>query len=296
METSGKRGFDLLRKPGALPLLVGHRGACEVAPENTLVSFARALDDGADVIELDVRLTADGHVVVIHDETVDRTTNGQGRVAALTWDALRRLDAGAWFGPQFAGERIPALAEVLAWARGRIRVLIELKYSPFGAFQRQLVPPVLAVVAEQAMDDQVAFISYAPQALGQVKALAPHIPCGPLFSGVFWLRGLVWLARRFPSLERVRALRWNLLRPLRFTQAWGCDVVAPNIAVTAPALVRAAHAKGLPVSCGGLGWDYPAAIAMGLDTLASNDPGEVRRRYLSAPDLDARPAGLGGLP
>src|SRR5436309_263912 len=117
----------LRRTPGAPPFIVAHRGASALAPENTLAAFRRALEAGAPAVECDVHLTADGAPIVIHDARVDRTTNGTGEVASLTLAALRALDAGGWFDPRFAGERLPTLEETLAIAAGRSRVFVELK-------------------------------------------------------------------------------------------------------------------------------------------------------------------------
>src|SRR5215212_6994015 len=99
-------------------IVVGHRGAAALEPENTLRAFRRGIELGCDYLECDVHLTRDGRLAVIHDETVDRTTDGHGPVAGLTLDALRQLDAGL-------GERVPTLEEVLAEVRGRAGVLIE---------------------------------------------------------------------------------------------------------------------------------------------------------------------------
>src|SRR5438034_7470028 len=109
------------------PLRIAHRGASARAPENTLAAFTEAVRLGANAIELDVHLTADGVPVVIHDATVERTTNGRGEVAAMTSKDLRRLDAGAWFSSRFRGERIPTLEESLEFARGRCALNIEIK-------------------------------------------------------------------------------------------------------------------------------------------------------------------------
>src|SRR5512147_1818449 len=91
------------------PILLAHRGDLAHAPENTLPSFSQAIQKGADGVELDVKLTVDGHVIVIHDETVDRTTNGSGKVATFTLEAIRKLDAGSWFDAKFAGTKVPLL-------------------------------------------------------------------------------------------------------------------------------------------------------------------------------------------
>jgi glycerophosphoryl diester phosphodiesterase len=90
-------------------LVIAHRGASGHAPENTLASFRRAVSLGATFIETDLQLTRDTRFVAIHDDTVDRTTNGKGRVHDLTLTELRRLDAGSWFGSEFTGERVPTL-------------------------------------------------------------------------------------------------------------------------------------------------------------------------------------------
>src|SRR5438552_1390463 len=98
---------------------IAHRGASARAPENTYASFAAALDLGVDAIELDCQLSADGELVVIHDETLDRTTSGLGPVGAKTYHELAALDAGAWWDPRHRGERIPRLADVLTQIDGR---------------------------------------------------------------------------------------------------------------------------------------------------------------------------------
>ena len=108
-------------------MVIAHRGASAYAPENTLAAFDLALDLGCRHLELDVDVTSDGHIVVMHDDTVDRTTNGAGPVGSQTLTELRALDAGAWFGAQFAGERIPTFAEVLEHYDGRLHLHTELK-------------------------------------------------------------------------------------------------------------------------------------------------------------------------
>ena len=110
-----------------VPLVIAHRGASAAAPENTIAAFERALTDGADAIQLDVHLSRDDHPVVIHDPTLERTTNGLGPVRGHTMRELKRLDAGAWHGAAFAGQRLQTLQEVLERFRGRTKFWIELK-------------------------------------------------------------------------------------------------------------------------------------------------------------------------
>ncbi len=274
------KGLRLFREPGTLPKLVGHRGACDVAPENTLPSFQRAVADGADIVEMDVRLSADGYPVVIHDATVDRTTDGTGLVSSLTLAQLSRLDAGAWFGASFAGARIPTLAEVLAWARGKVGLLLELKYV-CDLFSPDLLLAVVRLLKDYDIVAQVAFISYCPRALVQAKALLPDVLAGPMYPRDKTLPLTVWAVKRWPGLAHAPSIRRILLRPLRFTHTWGGDMLSMNVAWVTPTLVEAAHAVSMPVSVGGFAWDYESALAMGLDTLSSNDPGRIRRAYLS---------------
>lgn len=112
-----RNGAAFYEWPGIVA--VGHRGTVRFAPENTIAAFEKAIDFGLDLIEIDVRETADGHLVIIHDATVNRTTNGAGRVSELTLSQIKKLDAGSWFDPSFKGERVPTLEEALEAMRGR---------------------------------------------------------------------------------------------------------------------------------------------------------------------------------
>src|SRR5512136_2423878 len=107
----------LLRAPGAPVLRVGHRGAKGHAPENTFASFNLAVEMGVNAVETDVHLSKDGEVVLIHDHTVDRTTDGHGLVKDMTLRELKQLDAATWYDSRFAGQQIPTLSELLGWAR-----------------------------------------------------------------------------------------------------------------------------------------------------------------------------------
>jgi glycerophosphoryl diester phosphodiesterase len=154
------------------PLIVAHRGFSAVAPENTLAAFAAAIRAGADMIELDVAMTADGDAVCLHDDTVDRTTDGHGRVATMSTDTIRRLDAGSWFGPGFRGERVPTLTDALDLARRRVGVNIEIKADPR---RGQVVAAVAEAVAAVAAGDEVVVSSFNPEMLAQLHAAAPDL-------------------------------------------------------------------------------------------------------------------------
>ena len=125
-------------------ILTGHRGAAELEPENTRLSIQKAIDLGVDQVEIDVHLTRDQHLVVIHDATVDRTTNGQGAVADFTLEEVKRLDAGK-------GERIPTLQEVIDLVRGKVVLQIELK-GPDTA------EPVVRTVEQNNIENEVLLI------------------------------------------------------------------------------------------------------------------------------------------
>jgi len=164
----------LTRPVQPTPLVAAHRGTTRHAPENTMAAFRHALAQGARAIELDVQLTADEQLVVIHDVKLERTTNGHGFVKDLTLAALQKLDAGAWFGPQWIGERIPTLQEVLALTKGTARLNVELKHGPF--FDERLESHVATAVEEADMAAEVVFMSFDHTAVARIKKVAPHIP------------------------------------------------------------------------------------------------------------------------
>jgi glycerophosphoryl diester phosphodiesterase len=149
-------------------IITGHRGAAKLEPENTLRSIQKAIDLGVDQIEIDVHLTRDGHLVVIHDATVDRTTNGHGAVADLTLEAIRRLDAGK-------GERIPTLQEAIDLVRGKVILQIELK-GPDTA------QPVVSAIEANGIENQVVVTSFVHDRLRETRRLNRNIRLGALWS------------------------------------------------------------------------------------------------------------------
>ena len=166
------------------PLIIAHRGDSAHRPENTLASFASALEVGAEVVELDVHLTRDGHPVVMHDPTVDRTTDGQGRIVDHTLAQMRRLNAGypSRFAGEYDGERVPTLAEVLNFLHGRCRVMIEIKPEAVTADADSGVEAVtVGEVRKAGMEKDVALISFSRTALLRCRALGPEILRGHLF-------------------------------------------------------------------------------------------------------------------
>jgi glycerophosphoryl diester phosphodiesterase len=166
------------------PLIIAHRGDSAHRPENTLAAFAGALEVGADLVEFDVQLTRDGQVVVIHDPTVDRTTDGRGWVAEMTLAQLRALSAGypSRFGAAHRGERVPTLVEALALLKDRARVMVEIKPDAVTADDEGGVEArTIADVRKGGMEKDVALLSFSRRALLRCRKLAPEIVRGHLF-------------------------------------------------------------------------------------------------------------------
>ncbi len=166
-----------------MTIVVAHRGASRQAPENTMEAFRLAVEAGADAIELDVHLTADGQLAVIHDDTLERTTDHTGRVADQTMDQIREADAGATFarpddaGFPYAGRglRVPSLPEVLAWLPTGVGLVIEIK-------ARAAADAVVEAVRDHDVrqEDRLAVISFDEAAIERVRALEPAIKTGYL--------------------------------------------------------------------------------------------------------------------
>jgi glycerophosphoryl diester phosphodiesterase len=232
--------------------LQAHRGAAGLAPENTLAAFRMAIDLGADAAELDLQTTKDGVVVVIHDDTVDRTTDGRGRIGDLTLAEVKRLDAGAKFGAAHRGERIPTLRELIdlvkAGGNPRFRLNLEIKFAEGHEGQpADLEERVLTVLRETGFLDRVITQSFHHASAAKMKRLAPSI-----------LAGLLVGERRQPA-DPVAAVRQHRV-----------DYYAPHYSLVTPELLRTLHDAGIPVV-----------------TWTVNDPADMRR--LMAMGLGALP-------
>lgn len=155
--------------------ITAHRGFSKAAPENTLAAVQAAIDGGADFAEIDVQQTADGVVVVIHDEDLNRIARVNKRIWEITYEDLRKLDAGSWFSPQFAGEPIPRLEDVIAAAKDRIRLNIELKYN---GHENRLEERVVEIIREHDFTRQCVITSLSRRGLMRVREIAPNLPVG----------------------------------------------------------------------------------------------------------------------
>jgi len=215
--------------PRDRPLIIAHRGASAAAPQNTLAAFRRAMELGADGVELDVHLSADGVPVVMHNLAVDETTDGTGQVTGKTLAELKELDAGSKFSPQFVGERIPTLAQVFKALEGNLLVNVELKdLSPKGV---GLEAPVVEVVRQGGMEKKVLFSSFNPFTLRRIRLLAPNVPSGllyahdlPIYLRRAWLAPFTPHEARHPDFVMAdeRLVKWCRARRLR-VNVWTVD-------------------------------------------------------------------------
>jgi glycerophosphoryl diester phosphodiesterase len=234
-----------------MPVLhnVAHRGYSSVAPENTLPALVAAEAAGATLVEFDVRTTADGVPVVVHDRTVDRTTNGTGAVWELTVDEVRALDAGSWFSPAYAGVRVPLLVEALDVLAGA-RLLLEIK-PPATSEQ---VKVILAQVADRGLLGRTVVQSFDPQIVRLVRDAAPDVP-----------RGLLRLRFEADTVDLAREL------DLAYCNPAAADVLGD------PATVAALTDAGvaiLPWTANDMG-RWPELIRAGVAGLISDRTGEL---------------------
>jgi len=169
--------------PKHTPLIVAHRGSSARAPENTLAAFQQALRDRADAVELDIRMTSDDEIVVVHDVTLDRTTDGRGRVSHRSLSELKSLSAGSWFHRRFSSETIPTLTEVLDLLNGQMGVNIEIKKGPRRQ-HRRLIEQVVRIIDDVHASRYVMLSSFHYPSLEQVKALNSELTTGVLYHPV----------------------------------------------------------------------------------------------------------------
>lgn len=231
-------------------ITIAHRGASGQAPENTLAAFAKALEIGVDAVEMDVRRTREGHLVVIHDGLLDRTTDGKGFVSRKSLPKLRKLDAGSWYHPRFSGERIPTLQEVIDLVKRKAKICIELKV-------RGIEEEVLKLIEDNGITEDVLILSFTHLTLRRIKEINPEVATGALI-------GISRLVR--PSRQVEKALKAK------------ADVLEPPWNFTTPKLIEEAHRIGMPV----IVWTVDdqgrmrRLIEMGVDGIATNYPERLK--------------------
>ncbi|MDG6900933.1 MAG: glycerophosphodiester phosphodiesterase [Nitrososphaerota archaeon] len=217
------------------PFVVGHRGAAGLEPENTLRSIARAIDVGVDAVEVDVRRTKDGELVVIHDPTVNRTTNGKGRVNSFTLKDLRALDAGK-------GERVPTFRELCAAVKGKVELFVEIK-------EPEIVREMVTQIGVDELAAKTTFVSFFHSALVSAKQLSPASRCGVIFSG-------------------------DPMDPAKLALDVNADLIVPNQAYMSERMVKEAHKRSLTVQAWTVNSadDLRRVVGFGVDGVASDLP------------------------
>ncbi|HDJ89407.1 MAG TPA: glycerophosphodiester phosphodiesterase [Thermoprotei archaeon] len=189
--------------------IVGHRGAAGIEPENTLRAIRKALEIGVKAVEIDVRVSKDGFPIVMHDESVDRTTNGSGKISELTLEELRELDAGN-------GEKIPLLDEVLDEVYGKAVLFLEIKVD-------EAVEPSVNKVISKGMVDSVLFISFSPQHLVKVKSL-----CRDAYTGLIYFKpsdGIIQ-AKKIDAVAVLPYFRFATIKAINFAHRLKLKMIA----------------------------------------------------------------------
>ena len=240
--------MDLSNLP--TPMFFAHRGACAYAPENTIPAFLLALEQGAIAIELDVKLTGDGEVVVLHDQTVNRTSNGKGDLRNYSFSQLKRLNANSGFEDQYPKTQIPTLAEVFEAVGPEIWINIEL--TNYASPQDDLVVKVVKLIRQTNRHPRVLFSSFNPITLRKAMSLALEIPAGLLASP--GLSGLV--ARRY------------------LPQLMTCQAIHPYSTDVTVSLIKSAHFAGRRVHCWTVNDEelMTALFKLGVDAVFTDDP------------------------
>lgn len=255
-DASQVRAADLfaeLRQPGEAGFVAGHRGDKEGAPENTIPAFQLAIDSDAEYVETDLQLTADGVPVLIHDWTIDRTTDGSGPVWQHTWEQLSRLDAGSWYSEKFAGTRVPALTELLELVRpSSKRALLELK----GSWNAEQLRTVVDLVYASELESRVVFASFDLTSLAALQDVAPELP-------------------------RVIIARQVLGDPAVLAATCGAVAIVTSHAFVErdPEVVTRIHDAGLGVLLYTLNSEetWTAAVSLGVDGIITDKPGTFGR-------------------
>ncbi|GET34547.1 glycerophosphoryl diester phosphodiesterase [Prolixibacter bellariivorans] len=237
--------------------VIGHRGDGGSAPENTLAAIEKGIQAGANMLEIDVHETRDGVVCVMHDERVNRTTNGQGKIKDLTWDEIRQLDAGSWFNAKYRGEQVPSLEQVIEHIDGRAQLLIEIKKGT--PYYPQIEEKVVSLIRKHQAESWCVVQSFHMDILQHIHQLDPNIR----------LQKLAFFA--IPALGFSFDLSFHSFHPEQesFIESYNL-----NYLFVTKKLIRQLHQEGKKINV----WtaDSPGVIRkmvnMGVDGVITNHP------------------------
>ncbi len=229
------------------PAIIAHRGGRKWAPENTLAAFKKCLEIGVDGVELDVQRCKSGELMVIHDETLDRTTNGAGYVKDQTCAEIQKLDAGGWFSAEFKGEKVPTLREVLDLVHGRFIVNIEIKNAPIAYLG--IEEEVIRVLENYPNPEKIIISCFDHAVLHAINTKTTKYKLGILMVGTPYELG-------------------------HYAELLGAKAWHPNISELRPDAVNEAHRAGLEVNTWTLNEvkDWQRAADMGVNGIVTDDP------------------------
>jgi len=242
--------------PRQVPLIVAHRGSSAIAPENTIAAFKQAIADGTNAIELDIHLTKDDEIVVIHDSRLNRTTNGAGLVRDQNISELKQLDAGSWFHQKFADEKIPTLVEVFAVIRNKIGIDIEIKTNHACKQKLLIVDRCVELIESFRLINNVIISSFHHTFIKRVKELNPQITTGFLCS-------------------RVQQL---IMSPISLALSIGAKYLILGGSMIGKRIIDDAHEKQLLVGEYTIDTERRARRAQrfGIDAVITNNPGRFK--------------------
>lgn len=245
----------------AQPLIIAHRGAMGYAPENTLAAFSLALEKGSDAIELDLRMTRDGVPVVLHDASINRTTNSKGDIFELSYAEIRNLDAGSWFDPKYKDERIPTLQEVIDLLNDTVLIIIELKEG--NDIYPGIEEKVIDIIRQNGISKQVFLKSFDPNTLKRLREIDPEITLVYVYAlRIPWLGLIIDRGISFGSIFDIEA---DYLQPHRF--------------FLSRSFVKEAQSRGFKIISWGVNSEEAIlnSIDYGVDGIETDYPDKIRK-------------------
>jgi glycerophosphoryl diester phosphodiesterase len=243
--------------PNHKPLIIGHRGSSAYAPENTITSFLRAIKDRSDAIELDIRILPDNYLIVIHDKSINRTTNGRGNVSKLTLDDIKRYDAGSWFDARYAGEKIPTLQEVLKVCKGKVGINIEIKSEVANRTDAMIINNCLNELKRYRNNDDILISSFNKKILEKIREQNSNISLGYLYDPI----------QRY------------LRNPIKQTMAISAEYLIVSNRIIRKRLVEEAHDAGVRVGVYTVNTrkQLSKVLQCNIDVVITNDPLRTRQ-------------------
>lgn len=237
-------------------MVIAHRGASANAPENTLAAIKKAIDLGAHAVEIDVRMTKDGELVVIHDASVSRTSNGKGAVNEYTLAEIKMLDAGSWFDEKFKDEKIPTLNEVFSVIDSTVTLIIEIKDD--SRYMSRMIDKVIRSVRKNSSHKKIILKSFNTKVLEHIRRFAPEIP-------LIYVYGI-----------RIPFLNFSIGSRVSFQDLFtlNIDYLQPHSLLLSQDFVREAHANGYKI----IAWDVDGEnkmkrmIRIGVDAIETDNP------------------------